>query len=61
MYEGENTAVISHPWAEEELNYRITAKVFDSKDTKKFNGDTSVLKGEAIKTINIGTFYLYRR
>ena len=36
FYNGENSTVISHPWAEEELNYLINAKILDIKDTKNF-------------------------
>ena len=59
LYEWGNTAVISHPWAEEELNYLINAKILDIKDTKKFNGDASVSKGEAIKIIMNSLTYIY--
>ncbi|WP_144511645.1 YcdB/YcdC domain-containing protein [Bacillus sp. FJAT-22090] len=51
--------VISHPWAEEELNYLINAKVLDIKDPKKFNGDASISKGEALKVIMNSLTYFY--
>ena len=59
MYGGENSTVISHPWAEEELNYLINAKILDVKDSKNFNGDASVSKGEAIKIIMNSLTYFY--
>ena len=54
-----NSSVISHPWAEEELNYLINAKVLEIKDSKDFNGDASVSKGEAIKVIMNSLTYIY--
>ncbi|MEK5068342.1 YcdB/YcdC domain-containing protein [Sporosarcina sp. FSL K6-1508] len=59
LYGGGNSTVISHPWAEEELNYLINAKILDIKDTKNFNGDASVSKGEAIKIIMNSLTYIY--
>lgn len=59
LYGGKDSSVISHPWAEEELNYFINAKVLDIKDTKNFNGDASVSKGEAIKIIMNSLTYIY--
>ncbi|MET3659501.1 YcdB/YcdC domain-containing protein [Sporosarcina psychrophila] len=59
LYGGENSTAISHPWAEEELNYLINAKILDIKDTKNFNGDASVSKGEAIKIIMNSLTYIY--
>lgn len=58
-YNGENKTVISHPWAEEELNYLINAKLIDIKDTKKFSGDASVSNGEALKIIINSLTYFY--
>lgn len=55
----ENTTVISHPWAEEELNYLINAKILDVKDSKKFNGDAAISKGEAIKVVMNSLTYFY--
>jgi hypothetical protein len=61
LYDGKSSSVISHPWAEEELNYLINAKILDIKDTKNFNGDASVSKGEAIKIIMNSLTYFYNR
>ena len=59
MYTRESSNVISHPWAEEELNYLINAKVLDIKDPKKFNGDAAVSKGEALKVMMNSLTYFY--
>ena len=59
LFGEKNSSVISHPWAEEELNYLINAKVLDIKDSKDFNGDASVSKGEAIKIIMNSLTYIY--
>ena len=53
------TSVIKHPWAEEELNYLIDAKILDVKDPKKFNGDATISKGEAIKVLMSSITYFY--
>ncbi|QFG00359.1 hypothetical protein PB01_16945 [Psychrobacillus glaciei] len=59
LYNGKSTSTITHPWAEEELNYLINAKVLDIKDTKNFNGDASVSKGEALKVMMNSLTYFY--
>ncbi len=59
LFNEKNLAVISHPWAQEELNYLINAKVLDIKDNKNFNGNDSVSKGEAIKIIMKSLTYIY--
>ncbi|WP_391117642.1 YcdB/YcdC domain-containing protein [Psychrobacillus sp. L3] len=59
LYNGKSTSAITHPWAEEELNYLINAKVLDIKDTKNFNGDASVSKGEALKVMMNSLTYFY--
>ncbi|TQR21395.1 S-layer homology domain-containing protein [Psychrobacillus vulpis] len=59
LFDEKNSSSISHPWAQEELNYLIKAKVLDIKDTKKFNGDASVTKGEALKIIINSLTYFY--
>ena len=58
---GENTSsiIVSHPWAEDELNYLISTKVLDIKDPKQFNGDASVSKGEALQVIMKSLTYMY--
>lgn len=59
LYPETNSIVIKHPWAEEELNYLISANILDIKDNKNFNGDASVSKGEAIKVIMSSLTYFY--
>ncbi len=59
LFGEKNTSVISHPWAEEELNYLLNAKVLDIKNAKNFNGDAPVSKGEAIKIIMNSLTYIY--
>ena len=54
-----NTTVISHPWAEEELNYLINAKILDIKNKKDFNADASISKGEALKIVMNSLTYFY--
>lgn len=54
-----NTVVISHPTAQEELNYLINAKILDIKEAKNFNGDASISKGEALKVLIKSLTYFY--
>lgn len=61
LYNGKSSSTISHPWAAEELNYLMSAKILDIKDTKKFNGDASVSKGEALKVLMNSLTYFYNR
>lgn len=59
LFNRKDSIVISHPWAQEELNYLINAKVLDVKDAKDFNGDAAVSKGEAIKVLMNSLTYFY--
>lgn len=59
LFNRKDSVVISHPWAQEELNYLINAKVLDVKDAKSFNGDASITKGEALKVIMNSLTYFY--
>ncbi|MFJ7973257.1 YcdB/YcdC domain-containing protein [Psychrobacillus sp. NPDC096389] len=59
IYGESNAAVISHPLAEEELNYLISAKILDIKNKKDFNADASITKGEALKVIMNSLTYFY--
>jgi hypothetical protein len=43
--------VVSHPWAEEELNYLIHAGILDIRDENSFDADAPVTKGDAIEII----------
>lgn len=54
-----SSTVVSHPWAEEELNYFINAKILDVKDPKQFDGDASISKGEALKVMMKSLTYMY--
>lgn len=52
LFDGvENRPKISHPSAEEELNFLIQAGILDVKDVNTFNADTAITKGEAIEII----------
>lgn len=47
----ENRPTVSHPTAEEELNFLIQAGILDVKDVNTFNADTEITKGEAIEVM----------
>ena len=51
--------VISHTWAEDELNYLIQTKILEVKDPAKFNGDAPVTKGDALKVLVKSLSYFY--
>lgn len=59
MFNGKDSITVSHPWAEDELNYLINAKVLDIKDVKTFNGDAAISKGEALKVLINSLTYFY--
>ena len=59
LFSGSDSIRVSHPSAEEELNYLINAKVLDVKDLKKFNGDAAISKGEALKVLMNSLTYFY--
>ena len=59
LFTGKDSITVSHPWAEEELNYLINAKVLDVKDAKSFNGDAAISKGEALKVLMNSLTYFY--
>ncbi|WP_432358945.1 YcdB/YcdC domain-containing protein [Sporosarcina sp. UB5] len=59
LFSGKDSITISHPWAEEELNYLINAKVLNVKDVKSFNGDAAISKGEALKVLMNSLTYFY--
>lgn len=56
--EGE-TQVVSHPWAEDELNFLINAGILKVEDVNTFNADAQVTKGDAIEVImkSLNRFY----
>ncbi|MBB4826731.1 Zn-dependent metalloprotease [Sporosarcina luteola] len=50
---------VSHPTAEKELNYLISANILEVKDGKSFNGDAAVSRGEALRIIMNSLTYFY--
>ncbi|MBM7609986.1 hypothetical protein JOD29_003262 [Lysinibacillus composti] len=53
--------VISHPWAQDELNYLINADILEVKDVKTFNADAPMKKGEALKVLMTSLTYFYEQ
>lgn len=51
--------VISHPWAEKELNYLINTGILDIGDVKTFNADGPVTKGTALKVMMKSLTWFY--
>ncbi|MCG7345190.1 S-layer homology domain-containing protein [Sporosarcina sp. ACRSL] len=60
LFTGKDSITVSHPWAEEELNYLINAKVLNLKGDKSFNPDAAISKGEALKVLINSITYFYR-
>ena len=50
---------VSHSSAKEELNYLINNNILEIKDTKNFNANASITKGEALKTLIKSLTYFY--
>jgi hypothetical protein len=44
-------AQVTHPWAQEELNYLIDAKIITVKDWESFNPDEALTKGQALEIL----------
>ncbi len=59
LYNGKDSIAVTHPWAEEELNYLINANVLDVKDATSFNSDAAISKGEALKMLMNSLTYFY--
>lgn len=59
LFSVNDSTTVTHPWAEEELNYLINAKVLDIKDVNRFNGDAAISKGEALKVLMNSLIYFY--
>lgn len=59
LFNGNDSIIVTHPSAEEELYYLINAKVLDVKDVKRFNGDAAISKGEALKVLMNSLTYFY--
>ena len=55
----DNTPIIAHPTAADELNYLLHQKVLEVKDPATFNADKAVTKGEALKIIMKSMTYGY--
>ncbi|MEC2075358.1 YcdB/YcdC domain-containing protein [Metabacillus fastidiosus] len=53
--------VVSHPWAEKELNHLINIGILNIEDLNTFNADAQVTKGAAIEVIvkSLTPFYGY--
>lgn len=51
--------VVTHPTAEAELNYLIQAKILEIADSKTFNANSPISKGEALKIIMKSLTYFY--
>lgn len=58
MFGEKDYPIVSHSTAEEELNYLIQNNILDVKDSN-FNADTTVKKGEALKTLVRSISYFY--
>ncbi|MGN7386552.1 YcdB/YcdC domain-containing protein [Sporosarcina sp. SAFN-015] len=59
LFNGKDSITVTHPSAEEELNYLINAKVLDVKDANTFNGDASISRGEALNVLIKSLTYFY--
>ncbi|MBY0121985.1 S-layer homology domain-containing protein [Bacillus sp. S/N-304-OC-R1] len=51
--------VVSHPWAEKELNHLINTGILKVEDVKKFDPDAQITKGEAIEIIMKSLTWIY--
>ncbi|QTD43081.1 YcdB/YcdC domain-containing protein [Sporosarcina sp. Te-1] len=59
VYGTRSDVTVSHPSAEKELNYLISANILEVKDGKTFNGDAAVSRGEALRVIMSSLTYFY--
>ncbi|WP_449445705.1 YcdB/YcdC domain-containing protein [Ureibacillus acetophenoni] len=50
---------ITHPTAEEELNYLIQNRILEIKDAKTFNADQSISNGDAVRILVKSLSYFY--
>lgn len=59
--EKKDTPTVSHPWAEDELNYLIQAGILKIDDIDAFNPDAKITKGEALEITlrSLMSFYHY--
>ncbi|MBM7571485.1 PepSY1/2 domain-containing protein [Aquibacillus albus] len=51
---------ISHPWAEEELNFMINNNIITVEDPETFNGDKILTKGEALEILSKSLTRIYQ-
>lgn len=54
-----NREMISHPWAEEELNHLIQSEILNVKDVKTFDANAKVTKGAALEVLVKSNSYIY--
>lgn len=54
-----DSPAVSHPTAEEELNYLISNNILEVKNVDTFNADAAITKGEALKIIMKSLTYFY--
>jgi hypothetical protein len=59
LYEQTEPPTIKHPWAEEELNYLLAAKILNVKDLDSFDASESVTKGEALEVVTKSLTHFY--
>lgn len=59
LEERSDRKVVSHPWAEKELNHLINTGILKVEDAKKFDPDAQVTKGEAIEIIMKSLTWIY--
>lgn len=58
QFDEENHPIVTHPTAEQELNYLIQNNILEVKDSS-FNADAAITKGEALKTLVKSLTYFY--
>ncbi|KGR77737.1 YcdB/YcdC domain-containing protein [Ureibacillus manganicus] len=54
-----NLPQVTHPTAEEELNYLIQNRILEVKDAKTFNADQTIKNGEALRVLVKSLSYFY--
>lgn len=50
---------ISHPWAEDELNFMIDANIIKVEDVEEFTADNPITKGEALEVLSKSLTRIY--
>ncbi|MDN4495118.1 YcdB/YcdC domain-containing protein [Ureibacillus aquaedulcis] len=51
--------VITHPWAEDELNYLVNARILDVEDVNTFDANEKITKGDALAVIMKSLTHFY--